>query len=106
MAVARVSDYFEKIEKRETELKQKAFREIKTVMKNESHKIIDFWFMTTKIEVKAVCHNEEIVVIAYLDFDNNSVHYQVVKREVDENNVLDELWGAGRNLQIIIENLF
>jgi hypothetical protein len=101
-----VASYFEQVEKNEIELKHNAFREIKTVMKNESHKIIDFWFMTTKIEVKAVCHNEEIVVIAYLDFDNNSVHYQVVKREVDENNVLDELWGAGRNLQIIIENLF
>ena len=106
MAVARVSDYFEKIEKRETELKRKAFGEIKDVMKRERHKIVNFDFMRRKVEATVLCHDTTFVIIAYVEFENEDIRFQVVSREVDGDEVYDELWGAGRNLRILIENLF
>jgi len=105
MAVARVSDYFEKIEKRETELKQKAFGEIKDVMKMERHKIVNFDFMRRKVEATVLCHDTTVVIIAYIT-ENEDIRFQVVSREVDGDEVYDELWGAGKNLQILIENMF
>ena len=109
MAV-RVSDYFEKIEKRETELKRKAFEEIKDVMKKESHKIVNFDFMRRKVEATVLCHDTTVVVIAYIEFEvefeNETIRFQVVSREIDGEEVYDELWGAGKNLQTLIENLF
>ena len=109
MAV-RVSDYFEKIEKRENSLKQKAFREIKEVMKMKSHKIVNFDFMRRKVEATVLCHGTEFVIIAYVEFEvefeNEDIRFQVVSREIDGEEVYDELWGAGKNLQTLIENLF
>ena len=110
MAVPSVSDYFEKIEKRETELKRKAFGEIKDVMKRERHKIVNFDFMRRKVEATVLCHDTTVVIIAYVEFEvefeNEDIRFQVVSREVDGDEVYDELWGAGRNLRILIENLF
>lgn len=109
MAV-RVSDYFEKIEKRENELKRKAFEEIKDVMKMKSHKIMSFDFMRRKVEATVLCHDTTVVVIAYIEFEvefeNETIRFQVVSREIDGEEVYDELWGAGKNLQNLIENLF
>lgn len=106
MAVPSVSDYFEKIEKRETELKRKAFEEIKDVMKRKCHKIVNFDFMRRKVEATVLCHDTTFVIIAYVEFENEDIRFQVVSREVDGDEVYDELWGAGRNLRILIENLF
>ena len=110
MAVARVSDYFEKIEKRENELKRKAFEEIKDVMKRERHKIVNFDFMRRKVEATVLCHDTMVVVIAYIEFEvefeNEDIRFQVVSREIDGEETYDELWGAGKNLQTLIENLF
>ena len=110
MAVASVSEYFEKIEKRETELKRKAFEEIKDVMKMKSHKIVNFDFMRRKVEATVLCHDTEFVIIAYVEFEvefeNETIRFQVVSREIDGEEVYDELWGAGKNLQTLIENLF
>ena len=103
MAV-RVSKYFEQIEKRENELKRKAFGEIKEVMKRERHKIVKFDFMRRKVEVTALCHDTTVVIIAYIE--NETIRFQVVSREVDGDEVYDELWGAGKNLQTLIENMF
>ena len=103
MAV-RVSDYFEKIEKRETELKQKAFREIKDEIKRECHKIVNFDFMRRKVEATVLCHDTTVVIIAYIE--NEDIRFQVVYREVDGDEVYDELWGAGKSLQVLIENMF
>ena len=105
MAVASVSDYFEKIEKRETELKRKAFEEIKDVMKRERHKIVNFDFMRRKVEATVLCHDTTVVIIAYIT-ENEDIRFQVVSREIDGDEVYDELWGAGKNLQNLIENLF
>ena len=109
MAV-RVSDYFEKIEKRENELKRKAFEEIKDVMKRRSHKIVNVDFMRRKVEATVLCHDTTVVVIAYIEFEvefeNETIRFQVVSREVDGEEIYDELWGAGKNLQTLIENLF
>lgn len=104
MAVTSVSEYFEQIEKREISLKQKAFREIKDVMKRESHKIMSFDFMRRKVEATVLCHDTTVVIIAYVE--NEDIRFQVVSREVDGDEVYDELWGAGKNLQNLIENLF
>lgn len=106
MAVASVSEYFEKIEKRENELKRKAFEEIKDVMKRERHKIVNFDFMRRKVEATVLCHDTTVVIIAYVEFENEDIRFQVVSREVDGDEVYDELWGAGKNLRILIENLF
>lgn len=110
MAVPSVSDYFEKIEKRETELKRKAFEEIKDVMKRGSHKIMSFDFMRRKVEATVLCHDTAVVIIAYVEFEvefeNETIRFQVVSREIDGEEVYDELWGAGKNLQTLIENLF
>jgi ATP-dependent protease HslVU (ClpYQ) peptidase subunit len=110
VAVPSVSDYFEKIEKRENELKRKAFEEIKDVMKRERHKIMSFDFMRRKVEATVLCHDTTFVVIAYVEFEvefeNETIRFQVVSREIDGEEVYDELWGAGKNLQTLIENLF
>ena len=109
MAV-RVSDYFEKIKKRENELKRKAVEEIKDVMKRGSHTIISFDFMRRKVEATVLCHDTTFVIIAYVEFEvefeNEDIRFQVVSREIDGEETYDELWGAGKNLQTLIENLF
>ena len=87
------------------ELKRKAFEEIKDVMKMGSHKIMSFDFMRRKVEATVLCHDTTVVIIAYIT-ETEDIRFQVLYREVDGDEVYDELWGAGRNLRILIENLF
>jgi hypothetical protein len=93
MSIACVSLYFEEQRVKLEELKNHMQEVIK------KNNIIASGTKVTKSKIEISVGS--MVIIGYPEG-----RFQVVKRYIEDKNIFDELYGAGKNLEVILKNIF